>query len=122
MTKPPQKQRIFTRSNFAEHNYNYVKRSQTSKPPRTNQHNRSFSQRQNAQQHTSNFNDNPRIAPDPNENYPFFQQKKKIVKNHTNINKKHLTIHLIIIHQMMTSFMTKTINKIFQTKDSSQIT
>ena len=24
MTKPPQKQRIFTRSNFAEHNYNYV--------------------------------------------------------------------------------------------------
>ena len=27
MTKPPQKQRIFTRSNFTEHNYNYVKRS-----------------------------------------------------------------------------------------------
>ena len=45
MTKPPQKQRIFTRSNFAEHNYNYVKRSQTTKSPRTNPHNRSFAQR-----------------------------------------------------------------------------
>ena len=43
MTKPPQKQRIFTRSNFAEHNYNYVNRSQTSKPPRTNSHNRTNS-------------------------------------------------------------------------------
>ena len=79
MTKPPQKQRIFTRNNFAEHNYNYVNRPQTSKPPRTNQHNRSFSQRQNPQQHTSNFvnfNDNPRIPTDPSENYPFFQQNK----------------------------------------------
>ena len=53
MTKPPQKQRIFTRSNFAEHNYNYVNRSQTSKHSRTNPHNRSFSQRQNSQQQTS---------------------------------------------------------------------
>ena len=79
MTKPPQKQRIFTRNNFAEHNYNYVNRSQTSKPPRTNPHNRSFSQRQNPQQHTSNFvifNDNPRIPTDPSENYPFFQKNK----------------------------------------------
>ena len=79
MTKPPQKQRIFTRSNFSEHNYNYVNRSQTSKPPPTNQRNRSFSQRQNPQQHTSifvNFNDNPRIPPDLSENYPFFQQNK----------------------------------------------
>ena len=83
MTKPPQKQRIFIRSNFAEHNYNSVNRSQTSKPPRTNQHNRSFSQRQNPQQHTSNFvnfNDNPRIPTDPSENYPFFQQNKNSKK------------------------------------------
>ena len=75
MTKPPQKQRIFSRSNFAEHNYNYVNRSQTSKPPRTNQHNCSFSQRQNLLQQTSNFvnfNDNPRNPKDPSENYPFF--------------------------------------------------
>ena len=83
MTKPPQKQRIFTRSNFTEHNYNYVNRSQTSKPPRTNQHNRSFSQRQNPQQHTSNFvnfKDNPRIPTDSSENYPFFQQNKNSKK------------------------------------------
>ena len=75
MTTPPQKQRLFTRNNFAEHNYNYVNRSQTSKPSRTNQQNRSFSQRQNPQQHTSNFvnfNDNPRIPTDPSEIYPFF--------------------------------------------------
>ena len=51
-----------------------------------------------------------------------FFNKIKIIKNHTNTNKKHLTIHLIIIHQMMTIFMTKTINKILKTKDSSLIT
>ena len=36
MTKQTRKQRTFTRSSFAEHNYNYVKKSQTSEPPRTN--------------------------------------------------------------------------------------
>ena len=75
MTKPPQKQGTFTRSNFAEHNYKYVNSSQTSKPPRTNPHNRSFSQRQNFQQQIStfvNFNDNPRNPTDPSENYQFF--------------------------------------------------
>ena len=77
MTKPSQKQRTFTRNNFAERNYNYVNRSQTSKPPRTNPHNRSFSQRPNFQQQTTNFvnfKDNPRNPTDPTENYPFFQQ------------------------------------------------
>ena len=75
MTKPRQKQSKFPRNNFAEHNYNYVNRSQTSKPRRTNQHNRSFSQQQNPRQHTSNFvnfNDNPRIPTDLKENYPLF--------------------------------------------------
>ena len=79
MTKPPQKQRIFTRSNFAEHNYNYVNRSQTSKPPSTNPHNRSFSQRQNSQQRTPNFvnfNDDPQNPTDPSENYSCVQQNK----------------------------------------------
>ena len=79
MTKSPQKQRIFTRRNFAEHNYNYVNRPQTSKPPRTNPHKRSFSQRQNPQQQPSNFVnffDNPRIPTKPSENYPFFQQNQ----------------------------------------------
>ena len=90
LTKPPQKQKIFTRSNFAEHNYKYVNRSQTSKPPRTNQHICSFSQRQFPQQHTSsfvNFNDNPRIPTDPSENYPFFQQNKNSKKLYQNKQK-----------------------------------
>ena len=90
MTKPPQKQRIFTRSNFAEHNYNYVNRSQTSKPPRTNPHNCSFSQRQNFQQQTSSFvnsNDNPRNSTDPSENYPFFQQNKNSKQPYQNKQK-----------------------------------
>ena len=71
MTKPTQKQRTFTRNNFAEHNYNYVKIPKTSKPPRTNPHNRFFSQSQHFQQPTSNsenFNDYPRIPQDQNEN------------------------------------------------------
>ena len=36
MAKPTQEQRTFTRNDFAEHNYNYVNRPQTAKPPRTN--------------------------------------------------------------------------------------
>ena len=90
MTKPPQKQRIFSRSNFAEHNTNYVNRSQTSKPPRTNPHNCSFSQRQNFQKQTSNFvnfNDYPRNPTDPSENYPFFQQKKNSKQPYQNEQK-----------------------------------
>ena len=90
MTKPPRKQRTFTRSKFAEHNYNYVDRSQTSKPHRTNPHNRSFSQRQKSQQQTSifvNLNDNPRIPTDPSENYPFFQQNKNSKQPYQNKQK-----------------------------------
>ena len=121
MTKPPQKQRTFTRSNFAEHNYNYVNRSQTSKSPRTNPHNRSFPQRQNFQQQTSNFVNFNEIQQTLVKTI-HFSNRMKIVNNHTKINKKHLTIHLIIIHQMMTIFMTKTINKIFKTKGSTLIT
>ena len=51
-----------------------------------------------------------------------FFNKIKIIKNHTNTNKKHLTIHLIIIHQMMTILPTNIINKILKTKDFSLIT
>ena len=90
MTKPSQKQRIFTRSNFAEHNYNYVNRSKTSKSPRTNPHNCSFPQRQNFQQKTSifvNFKDNPRNPTDPNENYQFFQQNKNSKQPYQNKQK-----------------------------------
>ena len=103
MTKPPQKQRLFTRSNFAEHNYNYVNRSQTSKPPRTNPHNRSFSQRQNSQKQTSNFvnfNVNIRYPTDPSE-----FNRIKILNTHTKINKKHLNIHLHIHLYIELSFI-----------------
>ena len=43
MTKPSQKRKIFTRNNFAEHNYNYVNRPQTTQPFRTNTQNLFFS-------------------------------------------------------------------------------
>ena len=74
MTKPPQNKEY-----SPEDNFNYVNRSKTSKSPRTNPHNRSFTQRQNFQQQTSifvNFNNNPRNPKDPSENYPFVQQNK----------------------------------------------
>ena len=90
MTKQTRKQRTFTRSSFAEHNYNYVKKSQTSEPPRTNPQNHLFLQRQNFQQPTLyliNFNDNPRIPKDPSENYPFFQQNKHSKQHNQNKHK-----------------------------------
>ena len=79
MTKPTQKQRRFTRNNFAEHNYNYVNRPQTTKPPRANTQNPLILQRQNFQQPSSisvNFNEYPRVSQDQSEIYPFFQQNK----------------------------------------------
>ena len=124
MTKPTQKQRTFTRNNFAEHTYNYVNRPQRSKSPRTNTQNQLFSQRQKFQHPTTNsvnFNNYPRISQDQSENYPFFQQIKNN-KQKTKINKKHLITRLIIFHQMMKIFMTKIINKFFKTKDSLLIT
>ena len=75
MTKPTQKQRTLTRNNFAEHNYKYVNRPQTSKSPRTNMQYHLFSQRQNFQHPTIKsviFNDYPRISQNQSENYPFF--------------------------------------------------
>ena len=79
MTKPTQKRKTFTRNNFAEHNYNYVFRSQTTQPSRTNTQNQLFSHRQNFQApslNTVRFHDYPQISQDQSENYPFFQQKK----------------------------------------------
>ena len=124
MTKPTQKQRTITRNNFAEHNYKYVNRPQTTKPPRANTQNHLFLQRQNFQQPSSNFvnfNDYPRISQDQCENYPFFSKIKKI-DSKTKIDIKHLMIHLIIFHQMMEIFITKTINNFLKTKDSTFIT
>ena len=71
MKKPTQKQRIITRNNFAQHNYNHLNRPLTTKPSRANTQNHLFSQRQNFQQPTSNsvnFNEYPRISQDQSEN------------------------------------------------------
>ena len=53
MKKPTQKQRTFTRNYFAEHNYNYVNRPQTTKPSRANTKNHYISQKLTFQQPTS---------------------------------------------------------------------
>ena len=79
MTKPTQKRRRFTRNNFAEHNYNYVNRPQTTKPPRANTQNHLILQRKNFQQPSTisvNFNEYPRVSQHQSEIYPFFQQNK----------------------------------------------
>ena len=90
MTKPIKKQRSFTRNNFAEHNYNYVNRPQTSKPSRPNTQNNLFSQRKNFQQPTTislNFHDYPRFSHDQSENYPFFQHNKNNKQKNQNKHK-----------------------------------
>ena len=104
MMKPIQKQRTFTKNNFAEHNYNYEIRLQTSKSFRPNKKTRNhlFSQRQNFGQPITtsvNSHDYTRNSLHQSENYPFFQQSKNNEQNH--VNTLHLTIHLIIYHQMM---------------------
>ena len=66
-TKPTQKQRTFYRSNFAEHNYNYVNRTQTTKSSSTNTQNYLFLESQKLQQPSSNsvnFKDYPQIQQD----------------------------------------------------------
>ena len=83
VTKPSYKQKTSPRNNFAEHDFNYVNRSKTTKPSNMNTQNYSYSQIQNIPQPTSNsvnFNDQPRSSRDQSKNYPFFQQ----IKSHTN--------------------------------------
>ena len=84
MMKPIQKQKLLTRINFAEHNFNYVNRPQTSKSFRPNTHNHLFSQKQNFRQPTTTTvksHEYPRISQDQSENYPFFQQSKNNEQN-----------------------------------------
>ena len=92
MIKPIQKQRTVTRNNFAEHNYGYVNRPQTSKSFRPSTQNHLFSQRQNFRQSTAtsiNSHDYPRNSQDQSKNYPFFQQSKNNEQN----QDKHNTIY-----------------------------
>ena len=79
MTKPTDKQRAFTRSNFAEHNYNYVNPSKRTHPPRIHRQNHLFSQKSNfpiTSTNSVNFRDYPHPSQDHSENYPFSQQNK----------------------------------------------
>ena len=109
MTKPTQKQRIFTTNNFAKHNHNYVNRPKTSKLPRTNTQNHLFSQRHNFQHPTTNsvnFIDYQEFHKTKVIIIHFFN-KIRTIYNKTKINKKHLITHLTIFHQMMKIFITK---------------
>ena len=77
MTKSSKTRKTFTRSNFAEHNYNYVNPSQTTQPRRRNTQNHLLSQKSNlpnTSQNPVNFQDHPYPPQDRSEKYPFFQQ------------------------------------------------
>ena len=94
MMKPIQKQRTFTRNNFAEHNYNYVNRPQTTKSSRPNNQNHLFLQKLNFRQSTTttvNSHDYPRISQEQSENYPFFQQNRNNEQNQGKQNTPYYT-------------------------------
>ena len=79
MAKPTHRQRTFTRSNFAEHNYNYVNPSKTPHPPRIQKQNHLFLQKSNfamTSTNSVNFYDYPHPSQDHSESYPFFQQNR----------------------------------------------
>ena len=94
--KPIQKQRTFTKNNFAEHNYNYEIRPQRSKSFRPNKKTRNhiFSQRQNFGQpitNSVNSHDYTRNSLHQSENYPFFQQSKNNEQNQGKHNTPYYT-------------------------------
>ena len=70
---------MFTRINFADHNYNYVKPSQTTHPPQKSTQNHLFSQKSNfpiTSTNSVNIHDYSHSSHDQTENYSFFQQKR----------------------------------------------
>ena len=78
MTKPSQKRKTFTKNNFAQHNYNYVKRPKTTQPSRTNTQNQLFSQMHSFQQpssNTVNFHDYSQISQEVYKNTRTNQKK-----------------------------------------------
>ena len=92
MTKPLKTRKTFTRSSFAEHNYNYISLSQTTHPPRRNTHNHLFSQKSNfpnTSTNSVNFHDHPHPSQDHSENFPFFQQNRN--KKQTPYYTNHLS-------------------------------
>ena len=124
MTKPTQKQRLFTRNNFAEHNYNYVNRSQTTKPSLANTQNTFFLHRQNFQQPSSNSENLMTTQKLHNTKVKIINvfNKTKIIYNKTEIeiDIEHIFIHLLtFFHQMMKNITIKIINIFIKTKDST---
>ena len=78
MTKPSKPRKTFTRSNFAEHNYNYAHSSRTNNPPRKNNNHICSQYWDNPITSTNsvNFQINSHPPHDHSENYPFFQQNR----------------------------------------------
>ena len=78
ITKPSKPRKTFTRSNFAEHNYNYAHSSRTDHPPRKNNNHvcSHYWNLPNTSTNSVNFQNNSYPPQDHSENYPFFQQNK----------------------------------------------
>ena len=78
MTKPSRPRKTFTRSNFAEHNYNYTHSSKTNHTSRRNNNQvcSHYWNLPNTSTNSVNFQNNSHPPQDHSENYQFFQQKK----------------------------------------------
>ena len=79
MTRPTKPRKIFTRSNFAEQNYNYTHPSKTNHSPRKTNNNHVYSHYWDKPMTTHSsviFKSNQYPPQDNSENYPFFQQNK----------------------------------------------
>ena len=77
-TKQPKLPKTFTRSNFAERNYNYVNPSRTNQPLRKNinhEYSRNWNV-PNTSTNSVNFQTNSHPPQDHSGNYQFFQQNK----------------------------------------------
>ena len=97
MTVPSKTRRTFKRNTFAEHNYNYTHSSKTKYPPRKTNNNHVCSHYWDNPMTTTNsvkFRTNSHPPQDRSENYPFFQQNKKIKNKHLIIQ---ITYHLMMI-------------------------
>ena len=78
MTKPSKPRKTFTRSNFAEHNYNYAHSLKANYPPRKNNNHvcSHFWDNPITSTNSVNFQTNSHPPQDHSENYPFFQQNR----------------------------------------------
>ena len=79
MTRPPKPRKTFTRSIFAEHNYNYTHPPRAHHPPRKTNNNHVCSTYWDKPMTTNisvNFQSNQHPPQEHNENCPFFQQSK----------------------------------------------